>query len=89
MKKSEKMNGLYKAAFILLLVGIACLAAAIIVAYVLNKYNFSVAVSGVGCVITFIGIILGWSAKPKEDKPVFTEDISDEQNDQTAVDLEK
>lgn len=60
------MNILYKLAFILLLVCILMLVAAIIVAYALEQPVLSVIFSGAGAFLAFLGIIFAVISKPKK-----------------------
>ncbi len=66
MKKTKKMNIFYKLAFILLLICILMLIAAIIVAYLLDRRVLSVIFSGAGAFLAFWGIIFAAISKPKK-----------------------
>ncbi len=68
MKRKTKMNGLYKTAFILLIVCILLFIAAIIVAYAFNRSKFSAIFSAGGAFLAFLGIIFAALSKPKEIK---------------------
>ncbi len=68
MKRKTKMNGLYKTAFILLIVCILLFIAAIIVAYAFNRPKFSAIFSAGGAFLAFLGIIFAALSKPKEIK---------------------
>lgn len=69
MKKTPKMNGLYKTAFILLLVCVAAVIAAAVIAYALDLERIGLAVSGLGAVLALVGIILASFSKPKKQPP--------------------
>lgn len=68
MKRKTKMNGLYKTAFILLIVCILLFIAAIIVAYAFNRSKFSAIFSAGGAFLAFLGIIFAALSKPKKIK---------------------
>ncbi len=68
MKNGNKMNGLYKTGFILLLVCIPMFLAALVVAYLLEEIYLSVIFSGGGAFLAFVGIILTMFSKPKKPK---------------------
>ena len=68
MKNKTKMNGLYKTAFILLMVCIPMFLAAIVVAYLFDKIYLSAVFSGGGAFLAFIGIIFAAVSKPKKEK---------------------
>ena len=59
------MNGLYKTAFILMLVAAALFIAATIVAYALERPYFSAVFSCSGAFLAFLGIIFATCSKPK------------------------
>lgn len=69
MKKSNKMNGLFKAGFIILIVCIPMFIFALIFAYLLEKVYFSAVFSAGGAFLAFTGIILVMFSKPKKIKP--------------------
>lgn len=64
----RKMNGLYKAAFILLLVCLLLFVASIIVAYLLKMPKTSAVFSCGGAFLAFLGIIFAGLSKPKKIK---------------------
>lgn len=68
MQKKNKMNGLYKAGFIILLVCIPLFFAAVIVAYLVENIYLSVVFSGGGAFMAFLGIIFVMKSKPKKIK---------------------
>lgn len=80
MKKKNKMNGLYKTAFILLIVSVILLGVAIFVAYALERTYFSCIFSGAGVFLAFLGIIFATVSKPKKSKNTKS-DISNAQTD--------
>lgn len=63
------MNGLFKTGFILLMVCIAMLIAAIIVAYLFESPYFSAVFSAGGAFLALLGIIFVMLSKPKKEKP--------------------
>ncbi len=65
MKRKNKMNGLYKAAFIILLVCLLMLIASVVVAYAFNRPKISAIISVSGVFLAFLGIILSAVSKPK------------------------
>lgn len=69
MRKSNKMNGLFKAGFIILLLCIPMFLAALAVAYILEEVYFSAIFSAGGAFLAFVGIILVMFSKPKKFKP--------------------
>ena len=77
--QKRKMNGLFKTGFILLMVCIAMLIAAIIVAYLLERPNLSAVFSAGGAFLAFLGIIFVMLSKPKKEKSAQnTEDFQEE-----------
>lgn len=62
------MNGLYKTGFILLMVCVVLLIAAIITAYLFEQIYFSAVFSAGGCFLALIGIILVMKSQPKNSK---------------------
>ena len=68
MKSGNKMNGLFKAGFILLMVCIPMFLASLIVAYLLYEAYLSVIFSGGGAFLAFVGIILTMFSQPKVQK---------------------
>lgn len=77
------MNGLFKTGFILLMVCIVLLIAAIIVAYLFEKTYFSVVFSASGAFLALLGIIFVMLSKPKKEK---TENNSEELQEENSVD---
>ena len=77
MKKSKKMNGLFKTAFILMLVCAALLVASIVVSYALEQVQIAVLIAVGGAVLCVAAIILAMFSKPKQPKPL--ENISEEE----------
>ena len=74
----RKMNGLYKTAFILMLVAAALFIAATIVAYALERPYFSCS----GAFLAFLGIIFATCSKPKKRKRhLVTDEIVAENDD--------
>lgn len=68
MRSSTKMNGLYKTGFILLMVCVVLLIAAISTAYLFEQIFFSAVFSAGGCFLALIGIILVMKSQPKKSK---------------------
>lgn len=66
--QKRKMNGLFKTGFILLMVCIAMLIAAIIVAYLFGRPYFSAVFSAGGAFLALFGIIFVMLSKPKKEK---------------------
>ena len=62
------MNGLYKTAFILMLVAAVLFIVATIVAYALERPYFSAVFSCSGAFLAFLGIIFATCSKPKKRK---------------------
>lgn len=76
------MNGLYKTAFILMLVAAALFIAATIVAYALELPYFSAVFSCSGAFLAFLGIIFATCSKPKKRKRhLVTDEIVAENDD--------
>lgn len=80
--QKRKMNGLFKTGFILLMVCIGMLIAAIIVAYLLERPKFSAVFSAGGAFLAFLGIIFVMVSKPKKEKPV--QNVEEEQEENTV-----
>ena len=78
--QKRKMNGLFKTGFILLMVCIAMLIAAIITAYLLERPKFSAVFSAGGAFLAFLGIIFVMMSKPKKEKPVQNVEEVQEEN---------
>ena len=89
MKKPKKMNGLYKAAFVLMLVCVALLVTAIVVSYAVGNEQIAVLTAIAGAVLCVAAIVLAMFSKPKQPKqPKRRHDIS--QNElKDAVDNEE
>ena len=81
--QKRKMNGLFKTGFILLMVCIVLLIAAIIVAYLFQSPYFSAVFSASGAFLALLGIILVMLSKPKKEK---TENNSEELQEENFVD---
>ena len=64
----KKMNGLFVAAFVLALVGTACAMGAIALAYLFKKTELAVLAGAGGALCVFVGIIVGYTSKPKKEK---------------------
>ena len=67
MKKVPKMNGLFRAAFIMLIICVAAVIIAAVVSYALDQTTIGLAISGVGSVLALVGIILASKSKPKPE----------------------
>lgn len=81
MTMKRKMNGLYKTAFILMLVAVALFITATIVAYALEMPYFSAVFSCSGAFLAFLGIIFATCSKPKRRKKhLGTTELSEENN---------
>ena len=80
--QKRKMNGLYLTGFILLMVCIAMLIAAIITAYLLERPIFSAVFSAGGAFLAFLGIIFVMKSKSKKEKPV--QNVEEEQEENTV-----
>lgn len=78
--QKRKMNGLFKTGFILLMVCIGMLIAAIIVAYLLERPIFSAVFSAGGAFLAFLGIIFVMKSKSKKEKPVQNVEEAQEEN---------
>ena len=77
MKKPKKMNGMFKTAFILMLVCAALLVASIVVSYALERTQIAVLIAVSGAVLCVVAIILAMFSKPKQPKSL--ENISEEE----------
>ena len=64
----KKMNGLFVAAFVLALVGMACALGAITLAYLVKNIELAVLAGAGGALCVFVGIILAYNSKPKKEK---------------------
>lgn len=78
--QKRKMNGLFKTGFILLMVCIAMLIAAIITAYLFEQTYFSAVFSAGGAFLAFLGIIFVMKSKSKKEKPVQNVEEAQEEN---------
>ena len=74
------MNGLFKTGFILLMVCIAMIIAAIITAYLFEQTYFSAVFSAGGAFLAFLGIIFVMMSKPKKEMPVQNVEEVQEEN---------
>lgn len=75
--KKQKMNVLFKIAFILLVICVVMIFASIIIAYAFDSEKWSAICSGCGVLLATVGIILAMFSKPK--KPKTTEEKSEKQ----------
>lgn len=66
MQQKNKMNGFYKAGFIILMACIPLFIVAVIVAYLLDNIYLSSVFSGSGAFLAFLGIIFVMKSKPKK-----------------------
>lgn len=80
--QKRKMNGLFKTGFILLMVCIAMLIAAIITAYLFEQTYFSAVFSAGGAFLALLGIIFVMMSKPKKEKHV--QNVEEEQEENTV-----
>ena len=78
--QKRKMNGLYLTGFILLMVCVAMLIAAIITAYLLERPKFSAVFSAGGAFLGLLGIIFVMLSKPKKEKHVQNIESFQEEN---------
>ena len=78
--QKRKMNGLFKTGFILLMVCVAMLIAAIITAYLLERPIFSAVFSAGGAFLAFLGIIFVMKSKSKKEKSVQNVEEAQEEN---------
>ncbi len=65
--KKQKMNVLFKIAFILLIICVLLILASIIIAYAFDSEKWSAITSASGVLLATVGIILGMLSKPKKD----------------------
>lgn len=84
------MNGLYKAAFIMLIVSVLIFIAGLLTAYVLDRKLYSAVISGGAVLLAFVGIILALKSKQstkvkKSRKEKKLERIMEEMNTDEAV----
>ena len=75
------MNGLYKTAFILMLVAAVLFIVATIVAYALERPYYSAVFSCSGAFLAFLGIIFATCSKPKKRKRHLVTDETVAEND--------
>lgn len=68
MKKSNKMNFLYKIAFIILMLAIPLTLCAAATAYLFEQVYLSAVFSAGGAFLMFVGIILAMFSKPKKSR---------------------
>ncbi|MBQ1350470.1 MAG: hypothetical protein IIY61_07380 [Ruminococcus sp.] len=68
----KKMNGLFVAAFVLALVGMACALGAMTLAYLVKNIELAVLAGAGGALCVFVGIILAYNSKPKKNKKRLT-----------------
>ena len=68
MKKPKKMNGLYKAAFVLMLVCVALLVTAIVISYAVENEQIAVLTAIAGAVLCVAAIVIAMFSKPKQPK---------------------
>ena len=66
--QKRKMNGLFKTGFILLMVCIAMLIAAIITAYLFEQTYFSAVFSAGGAFLAFLGIIFVQNVEEEQEE---------------------
>lgn len=82
-----KMNGKFKAGFILLLFSLACAVVVGVVGFLLKKASIAQAVGAVGAVCAFIGILLAMrSGKKPEEPPAFEEELPEYEEEPPAFD---
>lgn len=81
------MNGLFKTGFILLMVCLVLLIAAIIVAYLFEETYYSAVFSAGGAFFAFLGIIFVMLSKPKKEKPTQSTEILQVENSVDNSDL--
>lgn len=66
--KKQKMNVLFKIAFILLVICVVMIFASIIIAYAFDSEKWSAICSGCGVLLATVGIILAMLSKPQKTK---------------------
>ena len=79
--KKQKMNVLFKIAFILLVICVVMIFASIIIAYAFDSEKWSAICSGCGVLLATVGIILAMLSKPQ--KPKTTEEKSEKAVDRS------
>lgn len=77
--KKQKMNVLFKIAFILLIICVLLILASIIIAYAFDSEKWSAITSASGVLLATVGIILGMLSKPKKKKAI-------EENSEKTID---
>ena len=77
MKKPKKMNGMFKTAFILMIICAVLLVASIVVSYALERVQIAVLIAVGGAVLCVVAIVLAMFSKPKQPKSL--ENISEEE----------
>lgn len=68
MKKSNKMNFLYKISFVILMFAIPLVLCAAATAYLFEQVYLSAVFSAGGAFLMFVGIIIAMLSKPKKIK---------------------
>lgn len=74
MKKADKMNFLYKTAFILMVVCVALLVAALVFSSLLDNITVGVVFAVIGVVLCVVAIILAMFSKPNKQKPTVVDE---------------
>lgn len=69
----KKMNGLYRAGFILALCCVPCALGAMAAGYLLEKIRLAMLIGGLGALCALVGIILTYYSKPKPDDKIETD----------------
>ena len=77
--KKQKMNVLFKIAFILLIICVLLIFASIIIAYAFDSEEWSSLTSASGVLLATVGIVLAMLSKPKKPK-------SKDENSEKTVD---
>lgn len=77
--KKQKMNVLFKIAFILLIICVLLIFASIIIAYAFDSEKWSSLTSASGVLLATVGIVLAMLSKPKKPK-------SKDENSEKTVD---
>ena len=77
--KKQKMNVLFKIAFILIIVCVLMIFASIIIAYAFDSEKWSAICSAGGVLLATVGIILAMLSKPKKKKAI-------EENSEKTID---
>lgn len=75
--KKQKMNVLFKIAFVLLVICILLIFASIVIAYAFDSEKWSSLCSAIGVLLATVGIILAMFSKPKKVKNENTEKTVD------------